>query len=69
MLQKSYSETAEARGDLIANKIADRITTVSKISPQNNSETNEEKVLKEQFIPSEQGHKIIGDLGLKEKNY
>ena len=39
------------------------------MSPQNNSETNEEKVLKKQFIPSELGHKIIGDLGLKEKNY
>ena len=54
---------------MIANKIDDKNTKVSKISPQNNSETNEEKVLREQFIPSELGHKIIGDLGLKEKNY
>ena len=54
---------------MIANKIADKITKVSNISPQNNLETNEEKVLREKIIPSELGHKIIGDLGLKEKNY
>ena len=40
-----------------------------KFLSQNKSETNEEKVLREQFITSELGHKIIGDLGLKEKNY
>ena len=39
MIQK----TAEATGDLIGNKIADRITKVSKISPKNNSETNEKE--------------------------
>ena len=54
---------------MIGNKIADKITKVSNISPQNNLETNEEKVLREKIIPSELGHKIIGDLGLKEKNY
>ena len=32
-------KTAEATGDLIGNKIVDRITKVSKILPQNNSET------------------------------
>ena len=35
MIQK----TAEAAGDLISNKIANKITKVSKISQQNNSET------------------------------
>ena len=33
---------AEATGDLIGNKIADKITKVSKTFPQNNSVTNEE---------------------------
>ena len=41
LLQKSNSETAEATGDLIGNKIADKITKVSRGSPQNTSETVE----------------------------
>ena len=36
-------KTATANGDFIGNEIADRITKVSKISPKNNSETNEEE--------------------------
>ena len=36
--------TAEATGDLIANKIADKITKVSKGSPQNNCETIERQI-------------------------
>ena len=38
--------TAEATGDLIGNKIADKITKVSKNFPQNNSVTNEEEILR-----------------------
>ena len=34
-----YQKAAEATGDLIGNIIVDRITKVSKISQQNNSET------------------------------
>ena len=37
MLQKSNSK--EVTGDLIGDKIANRITKNSRISPQNNSET------------------------------
>ena len=33
-----YQKTAEATGDLIGNKIANKITKVSRSSPQNNSE-------------------------------
>ena len=54
----SHSKTAEATGDLIGNKIADKITRVSKTSPQNNSETNEEMFRKKIHIP-----------GTKAKNY
>ena len=36
---KQFKKTAEATGDLIGNKIADKITRVSKTSPKNNSET------------------------------
>ena len=40
--KKEIQKTAKATGDLIVNKIAERITRVSKISPKTNSETNEE---------------------------
>ena len=35
----AIQRTAETAGDLIGNKIANRITIVSRSSPQNNSET------------------------------
>ena len=41
---------SEVTGGLIGNKIADRITKVSKTSQENNSETNEEEILRERFI-------------------
>ena len=40
--QGSIQKTGEATGDLIGNKVADKITRVSKTSLQNNLETNEE---------------------------
>ena len=62
-----FKKTAELTGDLIGNKIADRIAKVSKTSP--NSETNEEEILSKRFIPAALRHKIIDDLRLKEENY
>ena len=67
--KRAIQKTAEATDDLIGNKIADKITRVSKTSPKNNSETNEEEILTERFIPSGLRQKIIDDLRLKEKNY
>ena len=49
--------------------MVDRITKVSKTAPKNNSETNEEEIFREIFIPAELGHKIINDLRLKDENY
>ena len=49
-------------GDLIGNKIADRMTKVSKISPKNNSERNEEEILRERYISPKQRPKIIDNL-------
>ena len=47
-------KTAEATGDLIGNKIANRITKVSRSSLQNDSETitneNDKEILKERYI-------------------
>ena len=39
----------EATGNLIGNKIADKITIVSKTSRKNNSETNEEVIKKKNY--------------------
>ena len=69
LLQKSDSKAAEATGDLTGNKIADKVERVSKTSPNNNSETNEEELLRERFIPPELRNKIIDDLRLKKNSY
>ena len=50
---------------LLSNKITIRITKVSKTSTNNNSETNEEEILREEYILSELIHKSIDDLRLK----
>ena len=56
-LKKNKKKTEKATDDLICNKFADRITKVSKTSPNNNSETNDEEILTERFIPPEIGNK------------
>ena len=68
-LKRAIQKTPEATGDLIGNKIADSIMKVSKTSPKNNSETSEEDILRERFIPPGLRHKIINELRLKEENY
>ena len=59
-----FKKAAESTADLIGNKIADKITRISKTSPQNNLETNEEEILTERYISPEQRQKIIDDLRL-----
>ena len=56
----------EVTGDLIGNKITDGITKVLKTSPRNNSETNEEEILRKRFIASELRH---NDLILRKEKY
>ena len=67
--KRAIQKTAEATGDLTGNKIDDKITRVSRTSPMNNSETNEEEMVRVRFIPLELRHKIIDDLRLKRENY
>ena len=67
--KRAFQKTAEVTGDLIGDRIAGRITKVSKTSPKNHSEANEEQILKERFIPPELRHKTINDLRLKEENH
>ena len=63
--KRAIQKTAEATGYLIRNKIADRITKVSKMLPKDNSETNGEgEILRERYIFPEQRQKIIDDLRL-----
>ena len=68
---KTFSErviqkTAEATGDLISNKIANRITKVSKYLQQNNSEKvtkdNDKEIPKERYISPKERQKIIDNL-------
>ena len=62
-LEKKKKKTAEATTCLTGNKIADRISKISKNSPKNNSETNEEEeIVRERYISPEQRQKIIDDL-------
>ena len=60
--KRVIQKKAEATGDVIGNKIADKIIRVSKTSPQNNSKTNEEGTLRERYILPEQREKIIDNL-------
>ena len=59
---------AEATGDLIGNKIADRITKAAKLLPQNNSETvtneHDKEISEERYISLEERQKITDDLRL-----
>ena len=66
--KRVIQETPEATGNLIGNKFADNIRRVSKTSPQNNSETNEEEILRERYISPKLWQKIIDDLRLKIEN-
>ena len=63
-----HQKAAEATGDLTGNKIADKITKVSKNSQQNNSETvineNDKEIPKERYISPEAIQNIIDNLRL-----
>ena len=63
-----YQEIADATGNLIASKIANKVTKVSRSSRENNSETIINKYDKEKpnerYISSEERQKIIDNLKL-----
>ena len=66
---KLLQKTAEQTSDFIGNKIAVKITRVSKTLPEINSRTNAEELLRERLIPSELRHKINDDLRLSKDSY
>ena len=57
--KRAVQKTAEATGDLIENKIADRITSIGK--PKEKEKTEE---IEEIYIPPERRQPIINDLRL-----
>ena len=63
LLQKGVIQKTPATGDLIGNKIADRITKVSKSSQQNHSETvtneHDKEIPKERYISAEEGRNCL----------
>ena len=69
-LKRAIKETAEVSGDLIGNKTADKITSVSK-ELHNNDETKEEEVEitthKKRYISPEERQQIIEELRLVSK--
>ena len=71
--KKVIQKTAEANGDLIGNKIADKITSVSKKKPTKelpNDETKEEDVTaKKRYISPEERKQITEELRLVPKKY
>ena len=62
--EKILKKTAEVTGDLIGNKIADKITSVSKKSHE---EVNNE-IPKERYISPKERQKIIDELKLTQNN-
>ena len=61
--KRAIQKTAEATGDLISNKIADKITSVWKMSSenQNDDSSNEIEVPKRRYISPEEKQQIIDE--------
>ena len=69
-LKRAIQKTAEATGDLVGNKNADKITKVPKNSQQNNSETvtnhkSDKEISKKKIYISRGKKKIINDFRLR----
>ena len=58
-LKEYFKKTAEAKGDLIGNKIADKITSIGK--PKGKEKTKETEEI---YIPPEKRQQIIDHLRL-----
>ena len=60
--ERVVQKIAEATGDLIGNKIADKITSIGK--PKEKEKMKETKEIEEIYIPPEKRQQIIDDLKL-----
>ena len=61
--KRVIQKTAEATGDLIGNKIADKIRSVSKISPKE-LQNDETEAPRKRYISPEERQQIIDELKL-----
>ena len=64
--KRAIQKTAEATGDLIGNKMSDKITSASKKSHNKEIQLNEvnNEIPKERYIPPKESQKIIDELRL-----
>ena len=64
--KRAIQKITEATGDLIGNKIVDKITKIPKTSPQNNFEivTNGHEITRERYISQEKRQQVINDIKL-----
>ena len=71
--KRAIQKAAEATGDLIGNKIADKITSVSKKSNNDDDDDDDEDVQltthKKRYISPEERKQVIDELGLVPKTY
>ena len=72
--KKAIQKTAEATGDLIGNKTADKITSVSQKKSNNNNDDDDDDDVKltthkKRYISPEERQQIIDELRLVPKNY
>ena len=70
--KRAIQKTAEATGDLIGNKAADKITSISKKKSPNNDKTEEDVEIttyKKKYISPKERQQIIDELRLIPKNY
>ena len=65
--KRAIQKTAEATGNLIGNTIADKITSVSKKTSNNNNDGAELTTHKKRYISPEEGQQIIYELRLVPK--
>ena len=69
--KRAIQKTAEATGDMVGNKIADNITSVSKKSTKNLPTIDEDAeltTLKKRYMSPEERQQIIDELRLVSKN-
>ena len=68
--KREIQKTAEATGDLIGNKIADKITSVSKKKSNNNNNDNVELAThKKRYTSPEERQQIIDEFRLVPRKY
>ena len=65
--KRAIQKAAEATGDLVGNKTADKTTSVSKKKSNNNNNNNDDVELatqKKRYVSPEERQQIINELGL-----